>query len=410
MIESGALDGEDVSSLAGRLQIGDRQLRRLFRDHVGAAPVTVAQTRRVLLARQLIQQTNLSMIEVALASGFGSVRRFNETFQHLYQRPPSALRRRSSNGKAPAPLGISLLLPYRSPYDWNSMIDFLEARAIPGLERVCDDAYSRIIQLGDATGSITVLNAPRDSALRAVVRIPRLDALPAVITRIRRMFDLSAEPHAIADALSSDPRLEPLVRRRPGLRVPGGWDAFEIAVRAVLGQQITVRAATQLAGRLVAAIGESIFEQSQIPGLTHAFPPADRFTADSMSRLGIPRSRVAALAGIADAIQADPHLFDPRPDLDQTIAHLRKLPGIGEWTAQYIAMRAMGESDAFPAGDVGLQRALVERDGRPTASQLLALSEQWRPWRAYAVLHLWMSDAQRQIDSFPKEKQYALTA
>ena len=392
MLEGGALDDDgDVASLAERLEIGERQLRRLFRRHLGAAPVTVAQTRRVLLAKQLIHQTSLSLIDVAMASGFGSVRRFNETFQQLYGRPPGELRRRAT-ATAPAP-EISLLLTYRPPYDWNSMIGFLERRAIAGVEVVTKDSYSRVIEFGEATGSITVMHAPEQSALRVSVRFPQLNILPSIIARTRRMFDLSAEPGAIIRVLSSDPLLAPLVSARPGLRVPGGWDGFEIAVRAVLGQQITLKGATQLAGRIVSTVGTPVTGGIDVPGLTHAFPRPDRFNANKLARLGMPKARAASIAGIAAAIKTDPHLFDPRSDLTEAVAGLCTLPGVGEWTAQYIAMRALGESDAFLAGDVGVQRRFASNGRRPDASELLARAERWRPWRAYAVLHLWMADA-----------------
>ncbi|HWE97221.1 MAG TPA: AlkA N-terminal domain-containing protein [Tepidisphaeraceae bacterium] len=407
MIEAGALDDGDVGALSDRLEIGERQLRRLFRQHVGATPVSVAQTRRVLLAKQLIHQTNLSMIEVALASGFGSVRRFNETFQQLYRRPPSELRRRTiAASGAPE---ISLLLPYRPPYDWAAMLGFLSMRAMAGVEVADGDRYSRVIELADAMGSIDVSHAPQHSALRVVVRFPRLDALPTIIARIRRMFDLSAEPTAIESALSSDPLLAPLVAARPGLRVPGAWDGFEIAVRAVLGQQISVKAATLLAGRIVAAIGTPVADGMETPGLTHAFPRPGRFGLKALTGLGMTAARAAAIAGIAAAANADPRLFDPRRDLTEAVSRLCQLPGVGEWTAQYIALRALGESDAFLAADVAIQRRFDRNGRRPTASQLLAHAQRWRPWRAYAMLHLWMADADAGQTLTMKENYHALT-
>jgi AraC family transcriptional regulator of adaptative response / DNA-3-methyladenine glycosylase II len=408
MIETGALDDGDVAALADRLEIGERQLRRLFRRHVGATPVSVAQTRRVLLAKQLIHQTDLSMIEVALASGFGSVRRFNETFQQLYRRPPSELRRRTiAASGAPE---ISLLLPYRPPYDWAAMLGFLAVRAIRGVEVVAGDTYSRVIELADVTGSIHVSHAPQHSALRVVVRFPRLNALPTIIARIRRMFDLSAEPTAIESALSCDPLLAPLVAARPGLRVPGAWDGFEIAVRAVLGQQISVKAATLLAGHIVSAIGTPVAEGMETPGLTHAFPQPGQFSLKSLTGLGMTAGRAAAIAGLAVAADADSRLFDPRRDLSEAVARLCRLPGVGEWTAQYIALRALGESDAFLAADVAIQRRFDRNGRRPTASQLLAHAERWRPWRAYAMLHLWMADADAGQTLPMKENYHALTA
>ena len=409
LIESGALDDGDVDSLADRLGIGERQLRRLFSQHVGAAPVTVAQTRRVLLAKQLIHQTNLSMIQVALASGFGSVRRFNETFQQLYHRPPSELRRRATTTTSSSP-EISLLLPYRPPYDWVTMINFLRVRQVKGLEAVGNDSYSRVIEVGDAVGSITVSHAPDDSALRVIVRFPKLSELSAIITRVRRMFDLSADPGAISAALSTDPDLAPLVAARPGLRVPGGWDGFEIAVRAVLGQQIALTQATQLTSRIVDTIGTPIDDNSNIDGLTHAFPKPERFTSDALAGLALTRARVSFLTGIASAFRSDPRLIEPHRDLAETITHLRNLPGVGEWTAQYIAMRALGETDAFLAADIGVQRALAVDGKRPTVPELLARAERWRPWRAYAVLHLWMEEKLHERTSISKETRHAITA
>jgi AraC family transcriptional regulator of adaptative response / DNA-3-methyladenine glycosylase II len=290
------------------------------------------------------------------------------------------------------------------------MLRFLAARAIAGVEVVADDTYRRVIELADAVGSIHIAHAPRESALRVIVRFPKLDALPTIIARIRRMFDLSAEPTAIAMALSSDPLLAPLVSARPGLRVPGAWDAFEIAVRAVLGQQITVKAATLLAGRVVAAIGTAVADALEIPGLTHAFPRPERFNLESLTGLGMTRARADAIAGIAAASVADPRLFDPRRDLSAAVARLCELPGVGEWTAQYIAMRALGESDAFLAADVALQRRFAAGGRRPTVSKLLSHAQRWRPWRAYAMCHLWMVEPDPGQSPPIKEDAHALTA
>jgi AraC family transcriptional regulator of adaptative response / DNA-3-methyladenine glycosylase II len=348
------------------------------------------------------------MIKVALASGFGSVRRFNETFQQMYGRPPSKLRRHNASGSAAA--GITIFLPYRPPYDWATMLRFLDGRAIAGVEVVTKDSYSRVVEFGDEAGSIPGWHAPEQSSLRVTVRFPRLDVLPTVITRIRRQFDFGAEPNAIAAALSSDPVLAPMVAVRPGLRVPGGWDGFEIAVRAVLGQQITVQAATRLAGRIVAKLGAEVSEKGDAPGLTHVFPRPERFGSNVLAKLGMPKARAASLAAIAAAVIADPQLFDPRRDLDDAVARLKELPGIGEWTAQYIAMRALGESDAFLAADIGLQRSVAKSGKRPTTQQLLARAERWRPWRAYATLHLWMAEAAKVNGLAIQEKYDALTA
>jgi AraC family transcriptional regulator, regulatory protein of adaptative response / DNA-3-methyladenine glycosylase II len=271
------------------------------------------------------------------------------------------------------------------------MIRFLSARAVAGVEVVADNSYSRVIEFGEAVGSVTVAHAPGQSALRVSVRFPELNLLPLIIARTRRMFDLSAEPGAIIRVLSSDSLLAPLVSARPGLRVPGAWDGFEMAVRAVLGQQITIKGATQLVGRIVSMIGSPAKSRLGVRGLTHAFPRPERFKISVLARLGMPKARAAAIAGIAAALNSDPHLFDPRGDLSNAVARLSTLPGVGEWTAQYIAMRGLGETDAFLAGDVGVQRGFALNGRRPNGSQLLARAERWRPWRAYAVMHLWMA-------------------
>lgn len=408
LIEAGALDAGDMTSLADRLGIGERQLRRLFNRHIGAAPITVAQTRRVLLAKQLIHQTDLPMIEIALASGFGSVRRFNETFQKLYDRPPRELRRRAATG-VPSP-EVTILLPYQPPYDWDALLEFFRARAIAGLEVVTPDSYSRVIELDDVVGSIHVAHAPEQASLRVTVRIPRLAILPTIISRVRRQFDLGAEPNAIAAALSTDPMLAPLVSALPGLRVPGAWDGFEVAVRAVLGQQITVKAATTLATRIVASLGTKVAEQSGAVGLTHAFPGPEQFESKVLAKLGMTKARAMSLAGIADAARSDPHLFDPRRDLAEAVMHLKKSTGVGEWTAQYIAMRALGESDAFLAADVALQRSFAKHARRATAQQILKRAERWRPWRAYATLHLWMASTDSRRAASNKEIYDAISA
>ena len=394
LIEAGALDEGDVETLAERVGVGGRQLRRLFLQHIGATPVGVAQTRRVLLAKQLIHETDLPMGEVALAAGFGSVRRFNETFQQLYDRPPAALRRRKalpSSHKAPPGEAISLTLRYRPPYDWDAMLAFLAMRAIPGVEVVESNTYRRVIALDGAVGTIAVRPID-DDRLSVAVRFPRPSALPRILARVRGVFDLSADPVGIGEVLARDPDLARMVALRPGLRVPGAWDGFELAVRAILGQQITVVQARKLAGDLVAAHGAPLAEGWAEPGLTHAFPSAERLAVADLSAMKMPGARIRCLSGIAAAIAADPNLLAPTASLDEMVKRLRALPGIGEWTAQYIAMRQLREPDAFPAADVALMRALADADGvRPTADQLLARAEAWRPWRAYAALHLWAS-------------------
>ncbi|WP_411288774.1 AlkA N-terminal domain-containing protein [Phenylobacterium sp.] len=394
LIEAGALDAGDVDRLAARLGVGERQLRRLFRQHLGAPPVAVAQTRRVLLAKQLIQETLLPMGEVALASGFGSVRRFNETFQQLFARPAGALRRSRQAEASSAAGGITVRLPYRPPYDWDAMIGFLAARAIPGVERVEAYRYARTLAIDGARG-VVIVTPGKGDALSAEIHFPKLAALPAVIARIRRVFDLTADPGLIGDHLSQDPALASRVAARPGLRAPGAWDGFELAIRAILGQQITVVAARGLAVKLTAAYGEAIDDPAAARlGLTQVFPTPDRLVGQDIAALGMPRTRGAALEALARTVAADPTIFTPRADLESAIKALSALPGVGEWTAQYIALRELREPDAFPHADIALLRAMADPDGvRPTPAQLLARAEAWRPWRAYAAQHLWAGDA-----------------
>lgn len=401
LIADGALDQAAVDALAARLGVGERQLRRLFKQHLGASPIAVAQTRRVLFAKQLIVETTLPMTEIALASGFGSVRRFNATFQSLYDRAPRELRRaRAQNGERSAAAGVTLVLPYKPPYDWDAMIGFLGARAIAGIERVDDAArYTRTVALDGAHGVVTVEPHVKGRGLRVGIRFPHVAALARIVARVRRVFDLGTDPVAIGEHLSTDRTLATLVAGRPGLRVPGAWDGFEAAVRAMLGQQITVGAAAKLAGRLVAACGAPLRTEGGA-GLTHAFPTPECLAAADLRAIGMPGARAAALTSLAAAAAVDASLLNPGQTLEAAIARLQALRGVGESTAHYIALRALREPDAFPAADIGVQRALTPPRGRrPSAADVTARAETWRPWRAYAAQYLWTADAAAREDS-----------
>lgn len=395
LIADGALDskGAGVESLADRLGIGERQLRRLFLRHLGASPVSVAQTRRFLFAKQLIHETRMPMTEIALVSGFGSLRRFNEVFQRLFHRPPSALRRKPATNEAET--GVTLRLRYRPPYDWDAMIRFFQMRAIPGVEVVEDGKYLRTVEVHGKTGSIEVTNVPEQDSLGLRIRFPDVRSFPMIVGRVRRSFDVGADIETIDTHLSSDPLLAPLVARRPGLRAPGGWEGFELAVRAVLGQQITVAAARQLAAQLVAIHGRRLPAGALgHRGLTHVFPTAKAVASAATIALAMPKARQEALKALAEAAVADSNLFRPLSHIDASIERLRSIRGVGEWTAQYIALRAIRETDAFPATDVGLLRRIAALDGAvPTSSDLLDRAESWRPWRAYAAQHLWAADS-----------------
>jgi AraC family transcriptional regulator of adaptative response / DNA-3-methyladenine glycosylase II len=360
----------------------------------------------VLFAKQLLHDTRLPMTEVALAAGFGSLRRFNETFRALFRRPPSALRRRSlvslPLGSAAAS-GVIVRLRYRPPYDWPAMLAFLGARAIDGVERVADGTYIRSLMHEGGGGSIEIRHLPARESLEATIRVATVAALPAIVARIRRVFDLGADIATIGAHLAQDPALAPLIAARPGLRAPGGWDGFELAVRAVLGQQVTLVAARRLAAQLVRLCGTRLAGAGEgtapgSGGLTHAFPSAAQVAAADLDALGMPQARKAALAALAAAALVDPFLFEAQASVEETVARLRAIRGVGEWTAQYIALRAARESDAFPASDIGLLRGGllrgVGRDGaRPSPAELALRAEPWRPWRAYAAQHLWAADA-----------------
>ena len=386
LIAQGGCDEGGVEALAERLGVGARQLRRLFERHVGATPTSVLQAQRILFAKKLLSETSLSMTEVALAAGFGSVRRFNHVIAQTYGRPPSALRRARSSALA-AEQGVSLRLPYRPPYDWRGMLEFLAARAITGVEFVDAERYCRTFALGAATGTIEVSAVPDQPQLLARIRSSDVAALSGVVARLRQLFDLDADSAAIDAHLAQHPSFARRVRLRPGVRVPGAWDAFEIAVRAVLGQQVSVKAATTFAARLVASCGRPVADGG---GTSRwLFPTPEALARADLTRVGLTRARAATLRALASAVAADPSLLSASATLDDSVAKLARLPGIGAWTAHYIALRALREPDAFPAADVGLLRALETHAGRPTPAELARMAEAFRPWRAYAVLRLW---------------------
>jgi AraC family transcriptional regulator of adaptative response / DNA-3-methyladenine glycosylase II len=396
LIARGALDGDDASvdALAERVGVGGRQLRRLFQQHLGASPIAVAQTRRVLFAKQLLHDSRLPMTEVAAAAGFGSLRRFNETFRALFRRPPGAIRRKaiaSLREGSVATTGVTVRLRYRPPYDWSAMLDFVRGRAIDGVEQIAGACYRRTVAHDGALGSIEIAHEPAAHSLAATIRVGDVRALPAIVARVRAAFDLDADVAAIGAHLARDPLLAPLVAARPGLRAPGGWDGFEVAVRAVLGQQISVEAARRLLGRLVRICG------AQLPGgdgaLAFVFPTPAQVAAADLASLGVPGARRRALLAIARAALGEPRLFEPLDTIEETVARLTAIDGVGAWTAHYIALRAAREPDAFPASDLALLRGAANGGARPTPAVLTARAETWRPWRTYAAQHLWSADA-----------------
>lgn len=388
-IAEGALDGATEDALAARLGVSARHLRRLFDAHVGATPAEVARSRRAHFARRLLDDTDLPVARVSDAAGFSSVRQMNRVMKEVFHFTPLELRaRRRAPDRCVADGGLELRVPYRPPLAWEAMLGFLAPRAIPGVEDVDLDAgvYRRTVEVAGAPGVLEVWDEPDRGALRLRAHLPAFYGLVHVVGGVRRLFDLDADPKAIDPVLERDPALRPLVRARPGLRVPGAIDPFEVGVRAVLGQQVSVAAATRLAGRLVAAHGRPVPGLDSL-GLTHLFPPARRLARAELTAVGLTGARAAAVNGFARAIAAGRVDLEVGAGLGATVAALRALPGFGDWTAQYVAMRGCGERDAFPGRDLGLRKALGEDVGRR--------AEAWRPWRAYGAMQVWTEHSAR---------------
>lgn len=392
LIQEGALDEQTVSDFAARLGLGLRHLDRLFTRHVGASPLAVAHTRRLHFAKRLIDDSCLPMTEIALAAGFGSLRRFNDAFRKAYGLPPRELRKQCG-GTPPHGTAdeVRLTLAYRPPYDWDHLREFLGLRAIPGVEKVDALSYARLIQTADSHAEIRVRPLPGREALELRVRGAAPPFLFQIASAARRVFDLSGDPDGVAQSLGADALLRPLVRRRPGLRIPGAWDPFECAVRAVLGQQVTVAGARTLAARLVQRLGRPV---AGTEGLTHLFPTPRALAAGNLDGLGLTGARIKALKALAEALACGRISFD-RPAA-QVIESLKELPGFGEWTAQYIALRSLGEPDALPGADLVLRRMAGNGGGPLPVKELERRAERWRPWRSYAVMHLWCAAGERQ--------------
>ena len=397
LISEGVLDEAGVDGLARRLNIGARHLRRLFVDQLGASPSTVAQTGRLHFARRLIDETRLPMSEIAYSAGFTSLRRFNDAVRETYGKPPTELRR----SKPPAAgfsenNGLVLKLFYRPPFDWVALIRFLQARAVPGVEAVQDNSYRRTVRLREAVGIIEVRPVLQERHVLLSVPAQFSKDLLTITERVRDLFDLRTDPQAIETHLQADGLMRGLVQANPGLRVPGAWDGFEIAVRAILGQQISVRAASTLAGRLVEAFGERL-PQAEEEHLARLFPTPERLAEADLSEIGLTKPRLRSIRELARAVCAGELAFKTSAGLEEAVERLSALPGIGAWTAHYIAMRALREPDAFPAGDLALRRAAASEGSAPLSEvELFERSSAWRPWRAYAAMHLWMRYGARQ--------------
>ena len=406
LIADGVVDRDGVEGLARRLGYEQRQVRRLVTAELGAGPLAIARAQRAQTARILTETTALPLSEIAFAAGFASIRQFNATIREVFAVTPTDLRRAGPGGRPPgsprawggdpppqAPLGLRLA--YRAPIDGERMLGYLGARAIPGVEEVREGRYRRTTMLPNGPGVLSL--APASGYVDCELQLEDLRDLTAAVQRCRRLLDLDADPEAVTGYLSSDPVLGPLALANPGWRSPGHVDGSELALRAVLGQQVSVAAARRLGARLVAAYGKPL---SRPDGpLTHVFPEAGTLAAADPAALPMPRSRALALTGLASALASGELVLDPGAERDRAEAVLLALPGIGPWTASYIRMCALSDPDAFLPSDVGVLDALARLGAVPAgtgpaargraARAAAALAENWRPWRSYAVHHLW---------------------
>ena len=390
-LEEGHLDEKSgLEEIANEFELSSRQIRRIIQTQLGVPPMQLLLTRRLLLAKQLLTETTLNVTDVAFASGFSSLRRFNDAFVGRYRMPPTHLRLKARGG-ADAVIGretSTLQLSYRPPFDWEGLLAFLGAHAFKGVEHVTHGSYARTVRLGPAVGWIRGTQAPGKHALLVEFTHSLASVLPALLSRVRAVFDLTARPDVTAKHLGKDPRLAAVVRGNPGMRVPGAFHGFELALRAILGQQVTVKAATTVAGRCVDAFGDAV--HTPVAELRRLSPTPARMamaTVDDIARHGIIAARAKSIIALARALEAGDLCLDgtAHHSPDDAIRRLTALPGIGAWTAHYIAMRALRWPDAFPKEDVAVRNAL----GGVTAKEADLISQPWRPWRSYAVMHVW---------------------
>ena len=394
LIAAGALEDGDVESLAERLGVTSRHLRRLFAKHLGASPLSVAHTQRLHFAKRLIDETRLPMQEISLAAGYGSVRRFNDAFRKSYGRTPRELRKVRDDiqvQESNAPLTVRL--PYREPFDFGRMLSFFRYRAIPGVERITEDGYTRSILVDDTPGLLNIRHSKQAKFLTLTLTGVATTSLFEVVQRAREIFDLDAPVGEIGAILGADAHLQTLLEDLPGVRVPGAWDGFELTVRAILGQQVSVAAATTLAGRIANRYGEP-FEASATDdpvAPTRLFPTPAKLARARFNNIGLTTSRAETIRALSKTVQRGELHFDFSQDPDEFCAALTRIKGIGDWTAQYVAMRVLKHPDAFPASDLGLLKA-IDPDRKTSPSQLAERADDWRPWRAYAALLLWQAN------------------
>ncbi len=385
LIADGMVDRAGVAGLARTLAVSERHLHRLLVEDVGAPPLALARSQRAQTALVLIETTPLPFGEIAFAAGFASIRQFNETIRQIFGSSPSQLRRRRRHGQVGDPGRLTLRLAVRQPYDRDGVIDWIAARAIRGIEEVTDRVYRRTLRLPGGIGVVSL--QPENDHVRATFRLGGVADLATAAHRCRRLLDLDADPRTYGSALAADATLAPLVAGNPGLRAPGAVDGAESAIRAVLGQQITLGAARTSAARLVASLGMPLDEPDG--ALTHAFPSSAAVASAGLEGLGLPPARREALRELARRLTTGELALNSGSDRAEVRRQLLSIPGVGPWTAAYISLRALGDPDAFPATDLGLRRAAARLGLPETASGLLRRAEGWRPWRTYAAHYLW---------------------
>ena len=390
MILDGALDNGTEGTLGARLGVSARHLRRLFTSHLGVTPDGLARSARAHFARRLLDDTDLTILEVGFAAGYGSVRQFNRACADIFRASPRELRaRRRTRDRLVADGGLRLRLPFEGPLDWAALLSYLGTRAIPGVESVADGTYRRTIVVEDSPGVLELRVGDRDQLI-LVAHLPHWGELTHIAQRARRIAGLELDLAEATEHLGRDPRIGPIVRARPGIRVPGTWDAFETGVRAIVGQQVSIAAANTITGRLVQQLGTPVAGLTPM-GLTHMFPSAETLADADLGELGLSRSRARSIRFFARAVAADDVRLDRSVGLETLVDSITAIPGLGEWTANYVALR-LGERDAFPAADLGLRRALKTQTTDPAT-----VAERWRPWRALAAMHLWLAGDGKRI-------------
>ena len=394
LIADGTVDRDGVAGLAHRLAVSERHLHRLLLSELGAGPLAIARAQRAQTARVLIETTDLPFTDVAFAAGFESIRQFNDTVREVFALTPTALRSAGRRRGDVADGALTLRLPYRPPLDWSALSSWLRVRALPGVAEVNGRVYRRTLRL--PRGAAVVALEPIDTHIQCTLRLESMADLTSAVRQCRRLLDLDADPLSVVDVLSKDRRLSKIVKRRPGLRAPGAVDGTELAIQAILGQQVSIAAARTLASRLVTANGDLI--KIADASLTHLFPRADAIAEADLAKLGVPATRRATLRALARAVADGTLALDPGADRSETHRQLMRLPGIGEWTAGYIVMRALGDPDTFLSSDLGVKKAGARLGIGGNARAIAEHAAAWRPWRSYATHQLWatLSDTQKE--------------